>query len=50
MIRRGASLVQLYTALVYDGPGIVRRITAELARLVTRDGLSSVADAVGADA
>jgi dihydroorotate dehydrogenase len=49
MIRRGASLVQLYTALVYEGPGVVRRITAELAQLVVRDGLSSVADAVGLD-
>jgi dihydroorotate dehydrogenase len=50
MIRRGASLVQLYTALVYEGPAVVRRITAELAELVARDGLASVADAVGADA
>jgi dihydroorotate dehydrogenase len=50
MIRRGASLVQLYTALVYEGPGVVRRVTAELGALVARDGLSSVGDAVGADA
>jgi dihydroorotate dehydrogenase len=50
MIRRGASLVQLYTALVYEGPGVVGRITAELASLVARDGLRSVGDAVGADA
>ena len=49
MIRRGASLVQLYTVLVYEGPGAVRRITAELAELVARDGLRSVADAVGLD-
>jgi dihydroorotate dehydrogenase len=50
MIRRGASLVQLYTALVYEGPGVVRRVTRELGELVARDGLSSVADAVGVDA
>jgi len=50
MIRRGASLVQLYTVLVYEGPGAVRRITAELSELVARDRLRSVADAVGADA
>jgi dihydroorotate dehydrogenase len=50
MIRLGASLVQLYTALVYDGPGVVRRITRELGELVARDGLRSVADAVGVDA
>ena len=50
MIRLGASLVQLYTALVYEGPGVVRRITAGLAELLERDGLPAVADAVGADA
>ena len=50
MIRLGASLVQLYTALVYDGPGVARRITRELGDLVARDGLRSVADAVGVDA
>jgi dihydroorotate dehydrogenase (fumarate)/dihydroorotate dehydrogenase len=50
MIRLGASLVQLYTALVYDGPGVARRITRELGELVARDGLHSVADAVGVDA
>ena len=49
MIRRGASLVQLYTALVYEGPGVVRRVTTELGQLVVRDGLSSIGDAVGAD-
>jgi dihydroorotate dehydrogenase len=50
MIRRGASLVQLYTALVFEGPGVVRRITAELAELVVRDGLANVCEAVGVDA
>jgi dihydroorotate dehydrogenase len=49
MIRRGASLVQLYTALVFEGPGVVRRVTSELAELVARDGLASVSEAVGAD-
>lgn len=46
-IRAGASLVQLYTALVYHGPGIVRRINRELAALLRRDGYRSVAEAVG---
>jgi len=50
MIRLGASLVQVYTALVYEGPGVVRRITRELGDLVARDGLRNVADAVGVDA
>jgi dihydroorotate dehydrogenase (fumarate)/dihydroorotate dehydrogenase len=49
MIRRGASLVQLYTALVYEGPSVVRRVTSELSALVARDGLARVSDAVGAD-
>ncbi len=48
-IRAGASLVQLYTALVYEGPELVGRIKGELAALLRRDGFSSVADAVGAD-
>ncbi|KAJ9508510.1 hypothetical protein QJQ45_012051 [Haematococcus lacustris] len=48
-IRAGASLVQLYTALAYQGPVVVPRIKAELAALLQRDGFSSVADAVGVD-
>jgi dihydroorotate dehydrogenase (fumarate)/dihydroorotate dehydrogenase len=48
-IRMGASLVSLYTALIYDGPLVVRRITRELAALLTRDGFRSVAEAIGAD-
>jgi dihydroorotate dehydrogenase len=46
-IRAGASLVQLYTALVYQGPGLVERIKHELAALLARDGYPSVAAAVG---
>jgi dihydroorotate dehydrogenase len=49
-IRAGASLVQLYTALVYQGPGLVTRIKRELAALLKRDGFAHVADAVGVDA
>jgi dihydroorotate dehydrogenase len=49
-IRAGASLVQLYTALVYQGPGLVSRIKRDLAALLARDGFVHVADAVGADA
>jgi dihydroorotate dehydrogenase len=48
-IRAGASAVQLYTALVYEGPGVVRRIAEELSRLLRRDGFDRVADAVGVD-
>ncbi len=46
-IRAGASLVQLYTALIYEGPGLVLRIKADLARLLRRDGFSHVSEAVG---
>ena len=48
-IRAGASLVQLYTGLVYRGPRLVGEITQQLARLLEADGFASVTDAVGAD-
>lgn len=48
-IRAGASLVQLYTALVYQGPGLIRRITRDLAALLRSDGFSHVGQAVGRD-
>ncbi|MBN8814084.1 MAG: quinone-dependent dihydroorotate dehydrogenase [Sphingomonas sp.] len=47
-IRAGASLVQLYTALVYGGPGLPRCILRDLAYFLARDGFASVADAIGA--
>ena len=46
-IRAGASLVQLYSALVYEGPGLVGRIKRELAQALRRDGFSSLSQAVG---
>ena len=49
-ILAGASLVQLYTALIYEGPGLPARILAELPALLSADGFQTVADAVGADA
>ena len=48
-IRAGASAVQLYSALVFEGPPLVRRIKQQLAALLARDGFATVADAVGAD-
>ena len=48
-IRAGASLIQLYTALVYRGPRLVGEITQGLARLLAADGFASLAEAVGAD-
>ncbi len=49
-IRAGAAAVQLYTALVYQGPGVARRIVRELEALLAADGLTRLADAVGLDA
>jgi dihydroorotate dehydrogenase len=49
-IRAGAALVQLYSALVFHGPGLVQRIKQELATLLARDGFTSIGAAVGADA
>ena len=48
-IRAGASLVQLYSAMVYEGHTIARRIGAGLARLLERDGFAHVGEAVGVD-
>ena len=49
-IRSGASLVQLYSALVYRGPGLAREIADGLARQVKHDGFATIAEAVGVDA
>lgn len=46
-IRAGASLVQLYTAMVYEGPAIARRIAAGLADRLSRNGFTNIAEAVG---
>ena len=48
-IRAGAALVQLYTGLVYEGPGLISRLKRELLACLTRDGFATIADAVGAD-
>jgi dihydroorotate dehydrogenase len=48
-IRAGATLVQLYSAMVYRGPGVAAAIAADLAALLRRDGFASVAAAVGTD-
>lgn len=48
-IRAGASLIQLYTALVFEGPALIGRIKRDLAALLARDGFANIADAVGAD-
>ena len=47
LICAGASLVELYTGLVYEGPDLIGRIKEGLAELLLRDGLSSITEAVG---
>lgn len=49
LIRNGASLIQLYTAIVYDGPGIFEDLRNGLERLLVIDGLSNVSQAIGKD-
>jgi dihydroorotate dehydrogenase len=49
-IRAGASLVQLYTGLVYEGPSLVLRIQRELSALLKQAGFQSVGQAVGSGA
>ncbi|ACO46806.1 quinone-dependent dihydroorotate dehydrogenase [Deinococcus deserti] len=49
-IRAGASLVEVYSSLIYEGPGLPARIHRGLGQLLERDGISHVRDAVGADA
>ena len=48
-IRAGASLVQLYSAMVYEGPSLPRRIIHGLEHLMLRDGFSSIAEAIGSE-
>jgi dihydroorotate dehydrogenase len=48
-IRAGASLVQLYSAMVYEGPSIARRIAAGLAQRLERAGYANIAEAVGTE-
>lgn len=48
-IRAGASAIQLYSALIYNGPPVVRTVKVELADLLRKDGYARIQDAVGAD-
>ncbi|HEV8391203.1 MAG TPA: quinone-dependent dihydroorotate dehydrogenase [Dongiaceae bacterium] len=48
-IRAGATLVQLYSALVFEGPGLIQRIKRELLQCLERDGLGAIGEAVGLD-
>ncbi|XP_076109918.1 dihydroorotate dehydrogenase (quinone), mitochondrial-like isoform X1 [Mytilus galloprovincialis] len=48
-IKEGASLVQLYTALIYQGPPVIGKINRELSELLIKDGYKSITEAVGAN-
>ncbi len=48
-IRAGAQLIQIYTALIYEGPGLVRSIVRGLGALLRKDGYDSINRVVGAD-
>jgi dihydroorotate dehydrogenase len=49
-IRAGASLVQLYTALVYQGPGLAKAVASELKLQLGRHDFSTLGEAVGTEA
>jgi dihydroorotate dehydrogenase len=48
-LRAGASLVQIYTALIYEGPSLPRRINEELLALMARNGAKGIGEVIGAD-
>nr|KAI8762107.1 dihydroorotate dehydrogenase (quinone); mitochondrial-like isoform X3 [Biomphalaria glabrata] len=48
-VKAGASLIQLYTALIYQGPPVISKIKRELDDLLRNDGYSHISEAVGAD-
>ena len=48
-IRAGANLVQLYTSMVYEGPGLARRIANGLAQHLEREGFANIGEAVGSE-
>jgi dihydroorotate dehydrogenase len=48
-IKAGASLVELYTGLIYHGPGLIAEMKAELCNLLPREGFRSISDAIGSE-
>ena len=49
-IKAGATAVQIYTGLIYQGPGLVKQIKKGLVRLLEQDGFKNISDAIGVDA
>ncbi len=48
-IKAGANLVQIYSAMVYEGPGLGAKIVRGIERLMKREGHSTIAEAVGSE-
>ena len=46
-IINGASVIQLYTGMVYEGPGIVSKISEELIKILDKEGVKNISDVVG---
>ena len=49
-IKCGASLLQLYTAMVFKGPYVASKINKELSNLIKKDGLNNISEAIGVNA
>ena len=47
-IRAGATAVQIYSALIYDGPGLIGAVKRDLAARLRAEGFAHISDAVGA--
>lgn len=50
MMRNGASLVQIYSSLVIEGPGLTRRINKDIARYLQTNGYQNISEIIGLDA
>ena len=48
-IKNGATLVQSYSALIFEGPSMVRKINEEILELMAKDGYSNISEAIGAN-
>ena len=49
-IKNGASLVQLITGMIYEGPGIIKKINKELVELMKKDGYKNIKEVIGENA
>lgn len=48
-IKMGASIVEIYSALIFEGPSVVRKINQEVSALLKRDGFNHISEAIGVD-